>query len=148
MLYQSILKDKQSELKLIDRELTVLTDYRPGEKNNVGTLGIEGSHDHHDSSAAANLSALRDDLVHLEGASGATASFTRVHAAIGAYKDLTDIIEHMGTAPQTKSVPNEPQVPVDELQQQLGNRCLGVESQLRELRRHFRSRVKPLNGLG
>ena len=118
VLYQSILKDKQSELELIDHQLTVLTNFRPEENNNVGTHGIEGSHDHHDSSAAANLSALRGDLVRLEQASGVTASFTRVRAAISAYKNLTDIIEHMGTAPQTKSVPNEPQAPVDELQQQ------------------------------
>jgi hypothetical protein len=117
VLYQSILKDKQSELKLLDGELTVLTDFRPEEKNNVGTLGIAGAHDHHDSSAAANLSALRDDLSRLEGADGAMASFTRVRAAISAYKNLTDIIEHMGTAPQTKSVPNEPKPGIDELQQ-------------------------------
>lgn len=116
VLYQSILKDKQSELKLLDRQLTVLTDFRAEEKNNVGTLGIEGSHDHHDSSAAENLSALRGDLQRLEQASGVTGSFTRVRAALGAYKNLTDVIEHMGTAPQTKSVPNEPETPVDELQ--------------------------------
>jgi len=118
VLYQSILKDKQSELKLLDHQLTVLTDFRLQEKNNVGTLGIEGSHDHHDSSAGANLSALRDDLTRLAQASGLTASYTRVRAAVGAYKNLTDIIEHMGTAPQTKSVPNEPVVPTDELQRQ------------------------------
>jgi len=116
VLYQSILKDKQSLLALLDHQLTVLTNFRPGENNNVGTHGIEGSHDHHDSSAGANLSALRGDLLRLEQASGATASVTRVRAAINAYKDLTDIIEHMGTAPQTKSVPNEPEPPVDELQ--------------------------------
>lgn len=118
LLYQSILKDKQPELELIDRQLTVIDNFRPEIKNNVGTLGIEGSHDHHDSSAAENLSALRHDLARLEQASGATASYTRVRAAIEANKDLTDIIEHMGTAPQTKSVPNEPKAPVDELQQQ------------------------------
>jgi hypothetical protein len=116
VLYQSILKDKQSELKLLDGELTVLTDFRPDEKNNVGTLGIDGAHDHHDSSAAENLSALKSDLARIEQASGMTASFTRVRAAISAYKNLTDIIEHMGTAPQTKSVPNEPVDPADELQ--------------------------------
>jgi hypothetical protein len=115
VLYQSILKDKQSELKWVDRQLTVLTDFRPDEKNNVGTLGIEGAHDHHDASAAANLAELRQDLERIEQANGVTASFTRVRAAISAYKDLTDIIEHMGTAPQTKSVPNEPQAPTDEL---------------------------------
>jgi len=116
VLYQSILKDKQAELKLLDKQLTVLTDFRPAEKNNVGTLGIEGAHDHHDSSAAENLAALRRDLQQLEQANGMTASVTRVRSALGAYKNLTDIIEHMGTAPQTKSVPNEPEAPVDELQ--------------------------------
>lgn len=115
VLYQSILKDKQHELELIDRQLTVLTDFMPNESNNVGTQGIAGSHDHHDASAAANLAELRIDLSRLEQASGVTASFTRVRAAISAYKNLTDIIEHMGTAPQTKSVPNQPQAATDEL---------------------------------
>ena len=111
VLYQSILKDKQSTLKLLDHQLTVVTNFRIEEKNNVGTFGIEGSHDHHDASAAENLSALRRDLVQLEQASGVTASYVRVRAAISAYKNLTDIIAHMGTAPQTKSVPNEPKTP-------------------------------------
>ena len=116
VLYQSILKDKQSELKLLDHELTVLTNFRPERANNVGTRGIDGAHDHHDSSAAENLSALRGNLSTLEQASGVAASFTRVRAAISAYKNLTDIIGHMGTAPQTKSVPNEPEPAVDDLQ--------------------------------
>ena len=124
VLYQSILRDKQFALKLIDHQLTVLTDLRLGEQNNVGTHGIAGSHDHHDASAASNLSALRDDLVRLEHASGVMASYTRVRAANSAYKNLTDVIEHMGTAPQTKSVPNEPQPPVDELQQQFESMML------------------------
>jgi len=124
VLYQSILKDKQPLLRRLDRELTVLTNFRIEEKNNVGTLGIEGSHDHHDSSAAANLLALRGDLLRVDHASGATASLTRIRAAIDAYKDLTDIIEHMGTAPQTKSVPNEPVAPTDELQRQFESMML------------------------
>jgi hypothetical protein len=124
VLYQSILRDKQSLLKRLDGELTVLTNFRIGEKNNVGTLGIEGSHDHHDSSAGANLLSLRSDLLRVEHASGATASLTRIHAAIDAYKDLTDIIGHMGTAPQTKSVPNEPVVPTDALQRQFESMML------------------------
>jgi hypothetical protein len=118
VLYQSILKDRQSELRKLDNELTVLTDYMPAEKNNVGTMGIEGSHDHNDASSIANLAALRRDLEKLEGASGVTASYTRVRAAISAYKDLDDIILHMATAPQTKSVPRVPETPVDELQAQ------------------------------
>jgi len=118
VLYQSILRGKQSEFKKIDRELTVLTDYMPQQKNNVGTLGIEGSHDHHDASAEANLAALRKDLERMENASGMLASLTRVNAAIAAWKDLDDIILHMATAPQTKSVPRAPEAPADELQAQ------------------------------
>jgi hypothetical protein len=118
VLYQSILKDKQSMLRKLDSELTVLTDYMPEQKNNVGTMGIEGSHDHHDASSIANLAALRRDLETLENASGVTASYTRVRAAISAYKDLDDIILHMATAPQTKSVPRAPETPADDLQAQ------------------------------
>jgi hypothetical protein len=118
VLYQSILKDKQSKLALLDHQLTVLTNFMPEDKNNVGTLGIEGSHDHHDASANANLSELRQDLLRLERASGVTASFARVRAANSANKNVTDIILHMATAPQTKSVHYLPQAPADELQQQ------------------------------
>ena len=118
VLYQTILKDKQGLLAKLDDELTVLTNYRLDEKNNVGTLGIEGSHDHHDASSAANLDALRRDLEQLETASGVTGSFTRVRAAIAAWKDLDDVILHMATAPQTKSVPRAPGTPADELQAQ------------------------------
>jgi len=118
VLYQSILQHQHSTLATLDHQLTVLTDFKPEENNNVGTLGIAGSHDHHDASAAANLSALKDDLQRLEHASGVTASLTRVRAAISANKNLTDIVQHMATAPQTKSVPYVPQAEGDELQQQ------------------------------
>ena len=118
VLYQAILNEKQHELSLLDDELTVLTNYMPETQNNVGTLGIEGKHDHHDASAGANLSALRQDLERLEKATGATQSYTRVRAALSAYKDLNDVILHMATAPQTKSVPRVPEAPNDELQAQ------------------------------
>jgi hypothetical protein len=118
VLYQRILNQKQHELALLDDELTVLTNYMPEKANNVGSMGIEGKHDHHDASAAANLAALRSDLERLEGASGVLASFTRVRAALAAYKDLDDVILHMATAPQTKSVPRVPEAPSDELQRQ------------------------------
>ena len=96
----------------------MLTNYKPEEKNNVGSMGIEGSHDHHDASSHANLDALRNELARLEQASGATGSFTRIDAALQAWKDLNDVILHMATAPQTKSVPRAPQTPADELQAQ------------------------------
>ena len=116
VLYQSILKDRQHELAKLDHELTVLTNFGADEKNNVGTLGIEGSHDHHDASSAANLAALRQDLERMEQATGAMASYTRVRASLAAWKDLDDIILHMATAPQTKSVPRVPEAPANELQ--------------------------------
>src|SRR5215510_9994159 len=97
VLYQSILKQKQHDLSLLDAELTVLTNYEPQEKNNVGTFGIEGTHDHRDASAGANLAALRGDLARLESATGAMDSYTRVRAALAAWKDLDDIVLHMAT---------------------------------------------------
>ena len=118
LLYQSILNEKQHELSLLDGQLTVFTNYKPDEMNNVGTMGIEGTHDHHDASAGANLAALREDLAKLDGADGALLSYTRVRTALAAYKDLDDIVLHMATAPQTKSVPRAPETPADELQAQ------------------------------
>jgi len=116
VLYQAILKDNQRLLAKLDHELTVLTNFRLDEKNNVGTQGIEGAHDHHDASAGANLAALRQDLEDLEKADGVFASVKRVRAAIGAYKDLDDVILHMATAPQTKSVPRSANSADDEMQ--------------------------------
>lgn len=118
VLYQSILNQKQHELSLLDDQLTVLTNYMPEAPNNVGTRGIEGSHDHHDASSGANLAALRNDLARMKSASGVMASFTRARAAIDAWKDLDDIILHMATAPQTKSVPRLSEAPSDEIQSQ------------------------------
>ena len=118
VLYQTILNQKQHELSLLDGELTVLTNYMPEKPNNVGSFGIEGKHDHHDASAGANLAALRQDLQRMESASGPLASFTRVRAAIEAYKDLDDVVLHMATAPQTKSVSRTPETSADELQAQ------------------------------
>jgi len=136
--YQSILKERQHALSLLDRELTVLTDYGPEERNNVGSLGIAGSHDHHDASAGANLVALRGDLARMEQASGINASYTRVREALSAWKDLDDVILHMATAPQTKSVPRAPQAPVDDLQ-----------AQFEELMAHYKAaQFAPVNSPG
>jgi len=118
VLYQSILNQKQHQLSWLDDELTVLTNYMPDKQNNVGSFGIEGKHDHHDASAEANLVALRRDLQEMESASGVLASYTRVRAAIEAYKDVNDIVLHMATAPQTKSVQRSAEASTDELQAQ------------------------------
>lgn len=133
VLYQSILKSKQHELSKIDHELTVLTDYMPEAPNNVGGQGIEGAHDHHDASSAANLAALMRDLEIIEDSS--SGFFRRVRYGIAAYKDLDDIILHMATAPQTKSVPRSPETPTDEL-----------HTQYEQMMAHFkRAQFEPVN---
>ncbi len=135
VLYQTILKQKQRMLALLDDQLTVLTDYRPDEANNVGTRGIDGAHDHHDASSGANLTALVSDLERMENASGFAASVTRVRAALAAWKDLDDIILHMATAPQTKSVPRQPEAPRD-----------GLHSDYESMMFHFkRAQFEPVN---
>ena len=135
VLYQSILNEKQHELSLLDDQLTVLTNYKPDERNNVGSMGIEGTHDHHDDSSGANLAALREDLAKLDQADGALSTYTRVRTALAAYKDLDDIVLHMATAPQTKSVPRVPEEPADELQAQYESMML-----------HFkRAQFEPVN---
>jgi hypothetical protein len=104
-LYQFILLESQSKLRILDWQLSALTDYGMGFKNNVGGQGIVGHHDHHDLSSLRNYQALREALTEIEKAKGFWGSWQRIKNANTAYKDMTDIIFHMGTAPQTKSVP-------------------------------------------
>lgn len=113
-LYQSILKDRQAFLHRFDREMSVQTNVHMDRANNTGALGISGAHDHHDASAAANFAKLRSALATVESASGPAAPVRRVLAAAAAHKNLTDIIEHLGTVPQTVSVTPDPmQAPLD-----------------------------------
>lgn len=104
VLYQSILKDRQKFLAMFDRELTVETDLHMDRANNVGGAGIAGAHDHHDASARANYRAMRRELEGVETARGPFAPFQRALDAALAHKDLSDILFHLATAPQTKSV--------------------------------------------
>ena len=107
-LYQSILKDRQAFLYRFDREMSVRTDLHMDRANNVGGMGIAGAHDHHDASAGANFAKLQAELSRVENARGLVAPFQRVLAATASHKNLTDIIEHLGTVPQTLSVPHGP----------------------------------------
>jgi hypothetical protein len=104
LLYQETLRENQRYLSLFDGELTVRRDQGMGEPNNVGGTGIQGAHDHHDASARANFARLLSSLHSIETAGGWTGSFTRIRAGRSGYKNLTDIVLHLGTAPQTKSV--------------------------------------------
>jgi hypothetical protein len=111
--YQSILRNKQWYLALFDGNLTVVHDHGMAETNNVGGKGIVGDHDHHDFSARSNLDSLRASLTHIEDPSAN--GLSKVFYAARAHKDLTDIILHMATAPQTKSTPYNEGADVDEL---------------------------------
>jgi hypothetical protein len=104
VVYQGILKEEQRSLKLFDWDLTVLTDVGMRQPNNVGGQGIEGAHDHHDVSSRENFAGLKSNIEAIQTASGLFASPSRVVNAAAAYKALSDIVFHLGTVPQTKSV--------------------------------------------
>lgn len=101
--YQAIIFDKQSTLRRFDRNLTVLTDVDMDRANNVGGNGIAGRHDHHDASVRSNLASLTKELAALDGV-----PLLRARFGAQAYKDLSDILAHLGTVPHTKSTPYVP----------------------------------------
>lgn len=103
--YQRILFENQAFLARFDSGLSVLTDVEPQATNNCLGLGIAGRHDHHDVSARRNFAGVLDALARLENAETA---FGRIRAAIAAYKDLVDIISHLGVAPHTLSIAYRP----------------------------------------
>lgn len=117
--YQAILREKQWYLALFDWNLTVVHDHGMAENNNVGGKGIAGDHDHHDFSARSNLKSLRASLAKLDDPK--TSGLEKVLHATYAHKDLTDIILHMATAPQTKSTPYSEENDVDELGARFAN---------------------------
>jgi hypothetical protein len=109
VIYQELLREHQRYLRTFDSNLTVLLNVGMSQPNNVHGKGIEGLHDHHDESARSNFRDMRDEISRMSNAHGPAASLVRTKNAIYAYKDLTDILLHLATAPQTKSVPYDPQ---------------------------------------
>jgi hypothetical protein len=109
VIYQELLREHQRYLRTFDSNLTVLLNVGMSQPNNVHGKGIEGLHDHHDESARSNFRDMRDEIHRMSNARGPAASMVRTKNAIYAYKDLTDILLHLATAPQTKSVPYDPQ---------------------------------------
>ncbi len=107
-LYQQIILNNQTFFWAYDHQVTPLPDVGMEMANNTGGKGIVGLHDHHDVSARANLDLLNDNLASLENASGLTGSFVRIVSAAKANKNLTDLMLHFGTVPQTVSVPYVP----------------------------------------
>jgi hypothetical protein len=103
-IYQGLLWRNQQYLNRFDRNLTVMSDVEMEVPNNVHGNGIEGSHDHHDASARSNFVDMRGSISRIKSATGPSSSVVRVKNAVTAYKDLMDILLHLATAPQTKSV--------------------------------------------
>ncbi len=107
-LIQSTLLQKQKILSLVDSSLTVLPDIGMDKMNNVDAMGIVGRHDHHDTSASNNFSAMLDELAKVESASGMLAPLIRIKNANAAYKDLLDILPHLSVAVQSIDLPLAP----------------------------------------
>ena len=126
-LYQQIVLNNQLFFWSYDHQVTVMPDVGMQMANNVGGQGIAGKHDHHDASARNNLALLKGNLARIDTSSGAMASPARIYAAIRAYKNLTDLMLHFGTVPQTVSVGYMPEEvsPEDSL-------AVNFESMLRE----------------
>lgn len=108
-IYQDIIFRKQSTLRRFDGQLTILANVEMMRPNNVGGLGIAGSHDHHDASMRANLHSVEQALKAIEDPG--TGTVTKVASAIRLYKDTTDILTHLGTVPHTKSTGYHPRPP-------------------------------------
>jgi hypothetical protein len=103
-LYQQIVLNNQLFFWSYDHQVTAMPDVGMDKSNNVGGQGIAGNHDHHDASARINLDLLKGNLARIDAASGLMASPVRILAAIKAHKNLTDLMLHFGTVPQTVSV--------------------------------------------
>ena len=103
--YQQIVLNNQLFFWSYDHQVTGMPDVGMDMPNNVGGRGIAGNHDHHDASARINLDLLKGNLADIDAASGWLALPARVLAAIKAHKNLTDLMLHFGTVPQTVSVP-------------------------------------------
>ncbi len=106
-LFQAALRRNRSRLALFDSNLTVMTDLRMHDPNNVGGQGIAHDHDHHDASARSNFDDMARSLDAIGRSHGIFGSVVRIRNANAAYKNLTDIILHLGTAPQTISVDHQ-----------------------------------------
>ena len=102
--YQQIVLNNQLFFWSYDHQVTAMPDVGMDLPNNAGGQGIAGNHDHHDASARINLDLLKGNLARIDAASGVLASPARILAAIKAQKNLTDLMLHFGTVPQTVSV--------------------------------------------
>lgn len=106
LLYQEVIFREQKILKRLDSNLTVIHDFGMSLPNNVHGRGIAGSHDHHDASVHSNLADMEQSIQVIRDHHATT--IARVRAGIFLYKDLSDVLSHLGTVPHTKSTPYQP----------------------------------------
>jgi hypothetical protein len=106
-IYQQLLFKDQHKFSLFDAQLSLVDDLAMTEKNNVGGLGVEGKHDHHDMSSRNNFYEIAISVNYLQQYPHDKDwgfSLRRVGQAIGIYKNLNDLLFHLATVPHTKSV--------------------------------------------
>lgn len=106
-LYQALLLQNQHRFGLLDAQLSVVENLAMTEKNNVGSFGVEGKHDHHDLSSRNNFTEIHKSIHYLQQNSRNKDwifSLSRVEQALSIYKNLNDVLFHLGTVPHTKSV--------------------------------------------
>lgn len=110
-LYQQLLLENQTFFSHFDSQLAAITDLGMDQHNNVGGLGIEGHHDHHDQSARNNFDQIEKSLLLLKADSNNSRSgfsISRIKNAIFIYKNMNDILFHLATVPHTKSIHYHP----------------------------------------
>jgi len=93
-LVQGWLLEKQGLFERLDADIALRTDEGMNVANNVGGMGIPGTHDHHDASAAHNAHDIQSNLARL----AEVGPLRRVHLANDIYKDVTDIMVHLAPA--------------------------------------------------
>lgn len=110
-LYQDLLLKNQHRFGQLDTQLSVVENLAMTEKNNVGGFGVEGKHDHHDLSSRNNFTEIHKSVHYLQQNSHNKDwifSLSRVEQALSIYKNLNDVLFHLGTVPHTKSVAHIP----------------------------------------
>lgn len=110
-LYQQLLLENQTFFSHFDSQLAAITDLGMDQHNNVGGLGIEGHHDHHDQSSRNNFDQIEKSFEFLKFHSVSNNnhfSLGRIKHAIFIYKNMNDILFHLATVPHTKSINYHP----------------------------------------
>lgn len=106
LAYQTKLQLNQGKLGFFDGEFSVVEDVGMATDNNMNGKGIIGYHDHHDISVRENLKEILKNLEYIE--SEDVGFFRKIKSITFSYKDASDILQHLATVPQTKSIKYNP----------------------------------------